>query len=86
MCIILYATGKVSINKIVQILNMCWSLVYRWINETAEKFRNYKIKDNIKETEFDEMWHFLYKKHKLWVIKTLDRSKNKMIAWVAGSR
>ncbi len=32
------------------------------------------------------MWHFLYKKCKLWVIKAYDRAKNEMIAWVTGSR
>ena len=62
MCIMLYATGRMSINKIAKIFNMCWSLVYRWINEAAEKLPDYKIKDDVKEIEFDEMWHFLYKK------------------------
>ena len=62
MCIMLYATGRMSINKIAKIFNMCWSLVYKWIKEAAEKLEEYKIKDDVKETEFDEMWHFLYKK------------------------
>ena len=35
----LYATGRMSINKIAKIFNMCWSLVYRWIKEAAEKCR-----------------------------------------------
>ena len=51
-----------SINKIAKIFSMCWSLVYRWIKEAAEKLEEYKIKDDVKEIEFDEMWHFLYKK------------------------
>ena len=63
MCIILYGTGRMSINKIAKIFNMRWSLVYRWIKEVAEKLEEYKIKDDIKEIEFDEMWHFLYKKN-----------------------
>ena len=58
----LYATGRMSINKIAKMFNMCWSLVYRWIKEAREKLEEYKIKDDIKEIEFDEMWHFLYKK------------------------
>ena len=58
----LYATGRMSINKIAKIFNMCWPLVYRWIKEASEKLEEYKIKDDIKEIEFDEMWHFLYKK------------------------
>ena len=85
MCIMLYGIGKMSINKIAKIFDMCWSLVYRWINEAAEKLPDYKIKDDIKEIEFDEMWHFLYKKRKFWVIKAFDRSKNQMVVCVTGS-
>ena len=58
----LYATGRMSINKIAKMFNMYWSLVYRWIKEAGEKLEEYKIKDDIKEIKFDEMWHFLYKK------------------------
>lgn len=32
---------------------MCWSLIYKGINETPEKLEDYKIKDDIKEIEFD---------------------------------
>ena len=53
MCIMLYAIGKMSINKIAKIFGMCWSLVYRWINEAAEELPDYKIKDDVKEIEFD---------------------------------
>ena len=62
MGLLLYAIVMMLINKIAKIFNMCWSLVYRWIKEVGEKLEEYKIKDDIKEIEFDEMWHFLYKK------------------------
>ena len=48
MCIILYATRRMSINKIAKIFNMCWSLVYKQINKAAEKLEDHKIKDDIK--------------------------------------
>ena len=64
LCVMLYATGRMSINKIAKIFGMCWSLVYRWINEAAENLEDYKIDKNITEVELDEMWHFLYKKTK----------------------
>ena len=48
MCIMLYVTGRMSINKIAKIFNMCLSLVYIWIKEAGEKLEEYKIKDNIK--------------------------------------
>ena len=53
LCIILYSIGQMSINNIAKIFRICWSLVYRWINETLEKLPDYKIKDNVKEIEFD---------------------------------
>ena len=62
MCIALYAQRKTSINKIAKTFGMCWSLVYRWIKEAAENLEEYKIRDDIKEIEFDEMWHFVSKK------------------------
>ena len=86
MCMMLYATGKISINKIAKTFGMCWSLIYRWTNESAEKLSNYEIKNDVERIEFDEMWHFLYKKRKLWLIKSFDREKNEMIAWVTGFR
>ena len=33
---------------------MCWYLVYRQINEAVENLPDYKIEDNIKETEFNK--------------------------------
>ncbi len=53
MCIMLCATGKISINKIAKIFGICQSLLYRWINEAAEKLPDYKIKDDVKEIKFD---------------------------------
>ena len=44
MCIALYAQGKTSINKITKTLGMCWSLVQRWIKETAESLEEYTLK------------------------------------------
>ena len=52
MCIMLYGTGRMSINKIAKMCGMCWSLVYRWINETAQKLPDYEIKNDIKKIEF----------------------------------
>lgn len=55
MCIMLYWTGKVSINKISKIFNIYWSLVCKRIDDAAEKLQDYKIKEDIREIKFDEM-------------------------------
>ena len=42
---------------------------------------------DIKEIEFDEVWHFVgLKKNKLWVLKAIDRSTRRTVAWVLGRR
>jgi insertion element IS1 protein InsB len=39
------------------------------------------------EMEFDELWHFGgSKKNKLWILKAVDRSTRRIVAWVLGNR
>ena len=86
-CVILYSLGKMSVNMIAKLFDMYRSLVYKWLNEAAVSFGEYEIEDDIEAIEFDEMWHFIGKKtNKLWIIKAVDRSKHKTIAWVTGKR
>ena len=59
--IMLYSLGKMSITMIAKMLKTWPSLVCRWLQEAAREFPEYFIDDNIKEIEFDEMWHFLKK-------------------------
>ena len=55
LCVLLYSLGKVSFNT--------WpSLVYRWVMEAEVKLPEYNISNEIKEIEFDEMWHFIESK------------------------
>ena len=42
MCIMFYATGRMSINKIAKMFNMYWSLVYRWIKKLEKNWKNIK--------------------------------------------
>ncbi|GHU14506.1 hypothetical protein FACS189449_11290 [Alphaproteobacteria bacterium] len=56
-----------------------------WIKKGAKTARMPKISDDIKELEFDEMWHFLERKeNQKWIFKAVDRVKKKTIAWVTG--
>jgi len=54
------------------------------VKSTAEKNLEPVINPIIKEIEFDEMWHFLDKKRKIWM--AIERSKNKIIGWFVGDR
>jgi hypothetical protein len=42
-----------------RILNVKHSLVYRWIRDFGTELPEPKISGNIKEIEFDEIWHFV---------------------------
>lgn len=44
----LYGTGRMRIHRIAKM----FGIVYRWINEAAQKLPDYKIKNDIKEIEF----------------------------------
>ena len=62
LCILLYSTARTSFRRIGKILNVDHSLVYRWIRECAESLPEPTISNEIKEIEFDEMWHFIKSK------------------------
>jgi transposase len=62
MCIILYSLGKASYNMLAHIFDTWPSLVYRWIVEAGAKLPEREISGEIKQMEFDEMWHFIGKK------------------------
>ena len=59
MCVILYSLGKASYNMLAHIFDTWPSLVYRWIAEAGAKLPEQEISGEIKQMEFDEMWHFI---------------------------
>ena len=62
MCVILYSLGKASYNMLAHIFDTWPSLVYRWIAEAGIKLTEQEIAGEIKQMEFDEMWHFIQAK------------------------
>lgn len=62
LAIILYSLWKWTFNFIAKIFNVTPALVYRWILEEWAKIEEPKISENIKEMEFDEMWHYIWSK------------------------
>jgi len=59
MCVIFYSLGKGSYNMLAKIFDTWPSLVYRWIVEAGAKLPDQEISGEIREMEFDEMWHFV---------------------------
>ncbi len=85
LAVILYALGKASYGTLAKLFGCSRSLICRWISQEAKKLALPEIDSEIKEIEFDEMWHFIQsKKNKKWIIKSLDRRTRKTIAWVIG--
>ena len=56
---ILYSLGKASFGMLGKIFGVNRSLTYRWIREEADKLPEPAISGEIREMEFDEMWHFI---------------------------
>jgi transposase len=62
MCVILYALAKGSYNMLGKLFDRDRSLVYRWIREAGLSLPEPEVGGQIREMEFDEMWHFVEEK------------------------
>jgi transposase-like protein len=62
LAIVLYSTGKASYRFIGKLLGISYFAVYKWIKDCAEKYGEVKIRQEVREIEIDEMWHFIQKK------------------------
>ena len=59
MCILLYAMAKGSFRMMGRMFKKNHSLIYRWIRSFGESLPEPKVSGEIKEMEFDELWHFI---------------------------
>lgn len=59
LCVLLYAMAKGSYRMLGRILGIDYTLVYRWIRAFGESLPEPKVSGEIKQMEFDEMWHFI---------------------------
>ena len=62
LVVMIYSLGKGSYNMLGKFFNRDRSLIYRWIKEAGDSFGEPEIDGEIKEIEFDEMWHFIESK------------------------
>lgn len=74
LAVILYALGKASFGMLAKVFGVSRSLTYRWIKEEAGTLPEPAISEDIREMEFDEMWHFIGSKKtkngssKRWIV------------------
>ena len=54
--------AKGSFRMLGKILNVHHTLVYRWIREFGKSLPEPAVSKEIKEMEFDEMWHLIGQK------------------------
>ena len=59
MVVLFYSLAKGSYNMLGKIFGRDRSLIYRWVKEAGLSFDEPSIDGEIKEIEFDEMWHFV---------------------------
>jgi transposase len=59
LALLLYSMGRSSYGIIARLLKVSRTTVYRWVRHTAEQLPEPSIPLEIKEIEFDEMWHYL---------------------------
>lgn len=57
--VILYALGKSSYGFIAKLFGVTPPAVQKWLKREAEMLEDPKVSADIKEMEFDEMWHFV---------------------------
>jgi transposase len=59
LCVLLYALAKGSFRMMGKILHTDHTLVYRWIRAFGESLPEPDVSGEIRQMEFDEMWHFI---------------------------
>jgi len=62
MLILLYSLGKASFNMLARLFNIWPSQVYRWVVQEGLSLPEQEVSGEIKEMEFDEMWHYIKEK------------------------
>jgi transposase-like protein len=62
LCVVFYSLGKGSYNMLGKLFGRNRSLIYRWIREAGLGTEKPAIGGEIKQIEFDEIWHFIESK------------------------
>lgn len=74
LSVILYSLGKASFGFLGKLFGVSRTTTYYWIRDMAATTSEPHIADDIREIDFDEMWHFIQSKKrsagssKPWII------------------
>jgi len=59
LAVVLYSLAKASFGMLGKVFGVSRGLTYRWIKEEAQALPEPEVPGDIREMEFDEMWHFI---------------------------
>jgi transposase-like protein len=62
LAVILYTMSKATFNFLGKLFKVSPSTAMNWIKRAGLEAKDPDISEDIREIEFDEMWHFLYSK------------------------
>jgi transposase len=62
LAVLLYSFGKASFRWLGKLLNVSAVSTYKWVRQAAESLPEPQVREEIREMELDELWHFLHAK------------------------
>jgi transposase-like protein len=79
LSLLLYDRGKASYGFIAKLFKVSSVAVMKLIKREAAKMPEPEIDSSIQEVTFDEMWHFVNKKSKLWFWRAVEHNSNRRV-------
>jgi len=64
LSVLLYGTGKSSYGFIAKLFNVTRPAVLKWLRNASGRLAEPTIDDELKELQFNEVWHFICEKNK----------------------
>jgi len=62
LAVLLYSFGKASFRWLGKLLGVSGVSTYKWVRQVAESLPEPEVREEIREMELDEVWHFLQTK------------------------
>ncbi len=62
LAVLMYSLGKSSYGWIGRLLGVSNVAVFKWIKKAAQSIPEPEVREDVKEMELDEMWHFIESK------------------------
>lgn len=62
LAVLLYSLGKAGFRWLGKLLGVSGVSIYKWVRQAAEALPEPEVREEIREMELDELWHFLHAK------------------------